>query len=143
MQKQKKRGKKEKKERKREKKKKRKKWKCKLKPTQAALDPGRNATQAAWDPGLSHCNPCFYFWVFFFFFSDEHIFSELLLSLWFSLLLRWEGVKAKIFSLYCKCNIDVNRVLETWFTSGRHVEKVSTQTRSKHENWPSKTRFIV
>ena len=36
-----------------------------------------------------------------------------------------------------------NRVLETRFTGGRHVEKVSTQIRSEHENRPSKTRFIV
>ena len=76
--------------------------------------------------------------------------ESLLLSLWllllllskiiFSLLLRWEGVKAKIFS-----NIDVNRVLdvETQFTGGRHVEIVPTHTRLEHENRPLKTRFII
>ena len=38
--------------------------------------------------------------------------------------------------------VNVNRVLETRFTSGCHVRKVPTQTRSKHENQPSKTQFI-
>ena len=38
--------------------------------------------------------------------------------------------------------VNVNRVLETRFTSGCHVGKVPTQTRSKHENRPSKTWFI-
>ena len=35
-----------------------------------------------------------------------------------------------------------NRVLKTRFPGGRHVKNVPTQTRSKHENRPSKTRFI-
>ena len=35
----------------------------------------------------------------------------------------------------CTVNVaDVNRVSKTRFTSGRHVEKVSTQTQSEHEN---------
>ena len=38
---------------------------------------------------------------------------------------------------------DVNRVLEIRFTGRRHVEKMPTQTRSEHENRPSKTRFLV
>ena len=38
--------------------------------------------------------------------------------------------------------VNVNRVLETRFTSGCHVEKVPTQTQSKHENRLLKARFI-
>ena len=38
--------------------------------------------------------------------------------------------------------VNVNRVLETRFTSGCHVEKVPTQTRSEHENRLLKARFI-
>ena len=37
----------------------------------------------------------------------------------------------------------LNRVSNTRFTGGRHVEKVSTKTQSEHENRPLKTRFII
>ena len=40
------------------------------------------------------------------------------------------------------CIVDVNRVLETRFTSGRLLTKVPPRTRSEHENRPLKTRFI-
>ena len=44
----------------------------------------------------------------------------------------------------CIINVaDVNRVLKTRFTSGRYVEKMPTQTRSEHENRPSKTRYPI
>ena len=36
----------------------------------------------------------------------------------------------------------INRVLETWFPSGRHVEKMPYQTWSNHENWVSNTQII-
>ena len=62
---------------------------------QAQADPGRARPWSQRDPGCVRprplsLQPMFLFLGFFFFFSfsDEHIFSELLLSLWFSLLLR-------------------------------------------------------
>ena len=54
------------------------------------------------------------------------------------------GLGLQTLENICTINVaDVNQVLETRFTGGCHVENVSTQTRPKHENQPSKTRFIV
>ena len=40
------------------------------------------------------------------------------------------------------CIVDVNRVLETRFTSGRLLTKVPPRNRSEHENRVYETRFI-
>ena len=54
------------------------------------------------------------------------------------------GLGLQTLENICTINVaDINQVLDTRFTGGRHVKKESTQTRSKHENRPSKTRFII
>ena len=54
------------------------------------------------------------------------------------------GLGLQTLENICIINVAyVNRVLETRFTGGRHVKKLLTQTRSEHENRPSKTQFIV
>ena len=92
-----------------------------------------------------------YFLIFGFGFSIRSIFILDFVLKFFGTLEVWEkrvgeelGLGFQTLENICTVNVaDVNRVLETQFTGGHHVEKVPTQTRSKHENRPSKTWFIV
>ena len=113
--------------------------KTRTRATQATVcDPGHSVR-----PRSLSLQPLFLFLVFFFFsFSDEHIFFSdehiLLLSLWFFLLFFVVVVVVVFFVLF----LDVNWVLETRFPGRCHVEKVSHQTWTTHENRVSKTQFI-
>ena len=66
------------------------------------------------------------------------------LSLSLSLsLLWWEGVKGVLKTLYLLCEGLINRVLDSRFLGGRHMEKMPHQTWSDHENRVIETRFIA
>ena len=126
-----------------------------LKPTQAVPDPGRRHRPCAIDPGRTATQVARRTQVaprprsrgeprshrdlgrratvsgffFFSFFSDKH----LLLWVFFFFLLWWTR-------WCCPCGfffvffLNVNRVLETWFSYRCHVEKVPHQTRTTHKN---------
>ena len=63
---------------------------------------------------------------------------SLLGLLWFCWLLSWEAVKANFFFFFV---VNVNRVLETRFTSRCYVEKMPTQIQLEHANRAFKARF--
>ena len=86
-----------------------------------------------------------YFFIFGFGFPIQSVFIldfVDFLGLWKFEKGEWEKNWVWVFK-HLKNVEDVNRVLKTRFTGGRHVEKVPTQTRSEYENQPSKTQFIV
>ena len=55
------------------------------------------------------------------------------------LVVKLRRCKGKIYIFFFTVN--VNRVLETQFTSRCHVEKMPTQTQLEHANRASKARF--
>ena len=87
-----------------------------------------------WSWSSTNYNPCFCFWI--------SLFLSLSLSLSLSLL-WWEGVKGVLKTLYLLCEGLINRVLDSRFLGGRHMEKMPHQTWSDHENRVIETRFIA
>ena len=104
-----------------------------------ACDPGHSV-----QPGSLSLQPLFLFLVFFFFFF---------LLWWTHILLWWTHIAVVVVVFFAIVFVvvvvvffvlflDVNWVLETRFPGRCHVEKVSHQTWTTHENRVPKTQFI-
>ena len=130
-----------------------------LKPTQAApdlgrryrpraIDPGRTATQGArrtqvawrtqvalWprsrcDPGRRAIVSGFFF---FFFFNLSSLMNTFFSGVFFFFLLWWTRWCCPCGFFFFVFLLNVNRVLETWFSYRCHVEKVSHRTWTTHK----------
>ena len=126
-----------------------------------AIDPGRTATQGArrtqvawrtqvalWprsrgehksrcDPGRRAIVSGFFF---FFFFNLSSLMNTFFSGVFFSFFSD-EHVGAALVVFFFVFLLNVNRVLETWFSYRCHVEKVSHRTRTTHKNRALEARF--
>ena len=142
-------GKKKKREKEREEKKKKKKWRCARRSNRAKSKPSRNPSRRTWPRSqratrlsrvtcVLSLQPLF-LGFFFSFFSDEHIFSGIVVVVMVFFAVAFAFVVVVVFFVLF---FDGNWVLETRFPRKFRVKKVSHQTWTTYKNRVPKTRFI-